>query len=245
MRFFDCNCSFGKGPLPAFKYARDAAELADEMDFCGIDRALVYAAGMRFGSPTTWNSLVVAEAKRYPALEPTWAILPPQTGEMPYGPELLDTMKANGVRALRAFPDEHRYRLDRRTFADVFDALIEKRIPLFVKQNLVAIGDLLAEVPDLVVVAVNQGPHSLERYLRPLIESYPNLYVDTSYYIVDGLIEEFCERYGPERLLFGSAYPDNCSGAALLRLIQADIDAQGKSAIAGGNLERLLGEVRL
>ena len=149
-------------------------------------------------------------------------------------------MRGHGIRALRAFPQEHHYSLDWLTFGELFKMLAERRIPLFAKENLLLLKELLEDSPALTVVAVNQGPHSLERYLRPLLDRYPNLYVDTAYYMVEGLIEEFCERYGPDRLLFGSGFPDNCSGAALLRLAQADIGEAARSAIAGENLERLL-----
>ena len=115
------------------------------------------------------------------------------------------------------------------------------RVPLFAKENLFQLKELLEDCPGLIVVAVNQGPHSLDRHLRPLMDAFPNLHVDTSYMLVEGLIEELCERYGPERLLFGSAFPDNCSGGALLRLARADIGNEAKTLIAGGNLVGLLG----
>lgn len=245
MEIFDCNCSFGRSPKPPFRYAHSAAELIAEMDFCGIDRALVYHAGQRFGSPGIYNPQLIKDIKDYPRLEPTWAILPSQTGEQSEPANFLKLMKTNGVKILRAFPEEHRYRLDRCTFGELLEALTEKRIPLFIKESVLAIGDLMKEFPNLTAIAVNQGPHSLERYLRPLIEKYPNLYLDTSYYIVEGLIEEFCKRYGPHRLLFGSGFPDNCSGGSLLRLLQAEISDKAKEAIGGGNLERLLMKVQL
>jgi hypothetical protein len=227
------------------RYAKDTAELLAEMDWCGIERALVYHAGMRFNDALAYNARLAGEAGAVDRLAGSWAILPSQTGEFPQPEALLREMQAHGIRALRAFPDEHRYQLDKRTFGELFEALIEHRIPLFVKQNIVSIGGLLAECPGLTVVAMNVGPHSLERYLRPLLDAFPTLYVDTSHYMVDGLIEEFVERYGPERLLFGSGFPDVCSGAALLRLAQAEISETARAAIAGGNLERLLAEVRL
>ena len=242
---FDCNACFGDSGRPAFSYARTASQLIEEMDFCGIDRALVYHAGQRFGSPQEWNAQLSAEVRSLDRLEATWAILPWQTGEQAEPQEFVEAMRAKGIRALRAFPQEHHYRLNGCTFGPLLRLLIEKRIPLLVKDHLVAVGDLLAEFPDLTVVAVNQGPHSLERYLRPLVETYPNLYLDTSYYLLDGAIEEFCERYGPGRLLFGSGFPDNCSGSSLLRLIQAHIGPQAKQAIAGGNLQRLLHGVQI
>ena len=245
MKYFDCNCSYGVNPLPAFRYARSPDELLDEMDFCGIDQALVYHSNMRFGNPIAYNQRLMEEIKTIRRLSGTWAILPPQTGEGPEPEELLRNMRANSIRALRAFPQEHRYRLDARTFGDLLEVLTERHIPLFIKENLIDIGDLLADFPALTVVAVNQGPHSFERYLRPLIETYPNLYIDTSYYIIAGAIEDFCNRYGHERLLFGSAFPDNCSGGAILQLMHCDIDEASKRAVAAENLERLLAEAVL
>jgi hypothetical protein len=243
MRFFDCNCSFGHAARPALRYASTAAELLAEMDYCGIDRALVYHAGQRFGFPGAHNAEIVRDLRDLPRLLPVWAIMPDQTGEQPEPEQFIADMRRNGVKALWTFPEEHRYRLDRRTFGGLFALMANKRIPLFAKQNLEDLGDLLVDFPDLRVIAVNQGPHSLERYLRPLLDTFPNLSVDTSYYIVEGAIEELCERYGAHRLMFGSAFPDNCSGAALLRLAQAEIDDEARQAIASGNLERLLEEV--
>lgn len=230
---------------PALRYARTAEELIEEMDHCGIDRALVRHAGQRFGSPVRFNSQLMVEIQGHPRLEPAWAILPSQTGEQPPAEAFLSLMKDHGVRALWAFPDEHRYRLNGLTFGDLLESLVEHHVSLFAKVNAVALGDLLRDFPGLTVVAVNQGPHSLERYLRPLLDAYPRLHLETSLYMVEGLIEEFCERYGPHRLLFGSGFPDNCSGSSLLRLLQADIPGEVTEAIAAENLERLLGQVQL
>lgn len=245
MYYFDCNCSYGRSGRPPFRYAGTPDELLTEMDWCGIDRALPYHAGMRFDSPHVWNAQLSEDIIHSPRLQASWTILPAQTGEFPLADELISLMACHRIRALRAFPDEHRYCLNRRTFGQLLDALIAHRIPLFVKQNILAIGDLLVECPNLIVVAMNVGPHSLERYLRPLLDAFPTLHIDSSHYMVEGLIEEFIGRYGPERLLFGSGYPDICSGAALLRLAQADIHDDDKTAVAGGNLDRLLEGVAL
>lgn len=244
MRFFDCNSSFGVPAISVFRYASTVQDLVDEMVYCGIDRAMVYHASMRYGAPQEGNAWVTAETQGHPELVPTWAILPPQTGELPSPDIFLAEAKAQGVGALWAFPLEHRYHLDGLTLGPLLELVQERKIPLLVKDNLLHIGQLLADFPRLVLVAMNQGPHSLERYLRPLVETYPNLYVDTSYYIVDGLIEDFCRRYGAHRLLFGSAYPDNCVGGALLRLAQADIPLEQRQMIAAENLERILQEAR-
>lgn len=245
MKFFDCNCSYGRTARPPHRYATTPAELLQEMDFCGIDCALVFHTNQRFASPSLWNGMLSRDLKRQKRFFPTWAILPTACGELPPPEIMLAEMRKAGVRALRAFPQEHRYRLDRHSFPDLFRLMAKQRIPLFAKENLFLLKELLTDCPDLIVVAVNQGPHSLDRHLWPLMDAFPNLLVDTSYLLVEGVIEATCERYGPERLLFGTAFPDNCSGGALLRLAQAGIGEKARAAIAGGNLERLLKEVEL
>jgi len=245
MRFFDCNCALGMPGPRGLRYARTVAALRDEIEFCGIERALVYHTAQRFDSPIVGNPMLLQELASDPAFVPVWTILPSQTCELALPEEFLGQMRAQGVAALRVFPDEHRYAFNALTLGDWLALLEERRIPLLAKTSVLKIADVLQSFPNLVVVAMEQGPHSLERYLRPVVERYSNFYIDTSSYISDGLIEEFCKRYGPGRLIFGSGYPDDCSGAALLRLAQAEISPEHKLAIAAVNLERILGEAQL
>jgi hypothetical protein len=245
MKFFDCNCSYGRAARPPDRYAASPAELVKEMNFCGIDAAMVFHTNQRFASPVVWNPVVSRDLKRQRRLHPVWAILPPACGELPPPEELLQKMKSAGVRALWAFPQEHRFRLDGLSFRDLFPLMVQRKIPLFTKENLTSLKELLIDCPELTIVAVNQGPHSLNRHLWPLMDSFPNLLVDTSGLLVEGVIEAICERYGPGRLLFGTAFPDNCAGGALLRLARADLDEKSRALIAGGNLQRLLDEVKL
>jgi predicted TIM-barrel fold metal-dependent hydrolase len=245
MEFFDCNRALGIPGMQGFRFARTTAELLEEMDYCGIDRALVYHTAMRYDSPDVGNRLIQEELEPNPRLVPTWAILPSQTEEMPAPEQFLEEMKGRNICALRVFPDEHQYALDERTMGDWLAMMEEKHIPLLAKTSCLKIAAILDPFPNLIVIAMMQGPHSLERHLRPIVERYPNFHLDTSSYMVDGLIERFCGRYGSSRLLFGSGYPDNCSGSALLCLAQADISDEDREAIAGGNLKRLLEGVQL
>jgi predicted TIM-barrel fold metal-dependent hydrolase len=159
--------------------------------------------------------------------------------------DIVKGMREHEIRALRLFPEEHRYFLDDVTWGDQMAVYQERRIPVFIRANLGKIKELLRSFPDLVVVTGSQGSNPQDRYAWPLIERYPNLCYDTSGYIVDGIIEEFCQRYGASRLLFASGFPDNASGTALLRLAHAEISETDREAIAFGNISRLLSEVVL
>jgi hypothetical protein len=245
LKFFDCNCAFGPYRTRVFRFARSAAELIQEMDFANIDRALVYHTAMRFDHPSVGNELVVRETSDYSRLLPTWAILPSQTGEQLPLKNILSNMRRHGIRALRLFVEDHRYFLDDLTWGDQMAVFMERRIPLFIRASLDRIATLLRSFPDLVVVTGSQGSNPLDRYAWPLVEKFPHLYFETSSYLVDSGIEEFCRRYGAARLVFGSGFPDNAGGAAMLMLAHADISAQERQAIASDNLWRLLEEACL
>src|SRR5262249_52875506 len=101
---------------------------------------------------------------------------------------------------------------------------------------------LLKSFPRLVVVTGSQGANPLDRYAWPLVEAFPNLVFETSGYLVDGGIEEFCRRYSASRLVFGSGFPENSSVAAVLTLARADISVSDRQAIAWDNLSRILAE---
>src|SRR4051794_28619366 len=240
LKFFDCNCAFGPYRTRVFRFARTADELIGEMDFSNIEQALVYHTAMRFDHPAVGNERVVRETRGHSRLLPSWALLPSQTGELPPLDTLLREMKRQGVRALRLFPDDHRYFLDEITWGDQMTVFMERRIPLFVRASLDKIAGLLRSFPELVVVTGSQGANPLDRYAWPLIERYPGLHFETSGYLVDGGIEEFCRRYSANRLVFGSGFPDNAGGAAMLTLARAEITEAQRQAIARDNLSRLL-----
>lgn len=245
LKFFDCNCAFGPFRTRVFRFARTAAELIEEMDFSNIDRALVYHTAMRYDHPLIGNELVVKETAGQSRLLATWSVLPSQTGEQPALDVLLREMQRQNIRALRLFPDDHRYFVDEITWGDQLAVYAERRIPLFVRASLDKVAQLLKSFPKLVVVTASQGSNPLDRYAWPLIEKYPNLIFETSGYVVDNGIEEFCRRYSASRLVFGSGYPENSSGAAMLALAQAEIPDAARQAIASENLTRLLAEAQL
>jgi len=246
MKFCDCNCYFGYVGLPAFRYAKNSDELVNELDFCGIGKALVYHSSMRFDSPVVGNKLILEEVRNKPNLIPSWSILPFQTQELATSAdEFLEEMKKNHIKVLRAFPDEHRYFLDELTFGHLFELMEDKSIPLFIKSNWETADKLLKSFKKLNVVVTSHGPHGQDRYFRPLLEKYENLYIDTSSYILDRGLESLVENFGYKRILFGSGYPENYFGSSLLRVAQAEIDEEAKKAIACGNLENLLRGAKL
>lgn len=252
MIIFDCNCWYGvpiKAPLAP---ALTPADVLAEMDFCGIHRALLRNAACFEESPEVGNPLTCAGAATSERFAPSWALLPPHTGELGDVTDLLAAMRQAGVRSLWAHPAEHRYLLNRTSCGGLLEEMVARRIPLFLPRKATSGGldayaladSLLADFPELRLILVGHGPWGEDRYFRPLMARYPHFAVDTSRYELDGGIEGICQTYGPQRLLFGTNFPLTYMGGPLLTLLQATISDEDRALIAGGNLQQLLEEAR-
>lgn len=254
MEFFDCNCWYGMVEKPPLAPATRPEQVLEAMDRVGIARALVRHAAVSAETPEVGNRLTVEGCAVSGRLVPSWGILPPQTRELGEVADFLEAMRLADVRALWAFPAVHRYHLNTTTMGALLDEMEAREIPLFLhRRTSVGGGDdvyriadeVLADFPALHLVIVGHGSWGEDRYFRPLMERYDNFAVDTSRYELDGGIESICDVYGPERLLFGSQFPETPPGGPLLTLLHADISDEDRALIAGGNLARMLEEVRL
>jgi uncharacterized protein len=243
--YFDCDASVGVEYAGVYRQCLTVHELVAEMDWHGVDQALVYHTLMRNQSPVIGNAVLAQEIAGQPRLVGTWAILPPQTGELTPAPEFFHAMAEANVRALWAWPTDHRYMLDRVTFGGFLDEVAERRIPLFIPGDWDLAYRVLAQYPRLTLVVTAHGPWGNDRYFRPLMEQYPSFHIDISRYELDCGLRDLVSKYGAGRLLYGSAFPQAPMGGPRLMVAQAEIDEASRRDIAGGNLRRLLREVEL
>jgi predicted TIM-barrel fold metal-dependent hydrolase len=251
--YWDCNVCLGRPQTGTFRPCRNPDELLPELDWVGVDKALVRHELMSAQSPVVGNRILSELIAGHPRLLGSWAILPPQTGEFdPAGS--FDAMAEAQVRALWAFPEHHRYMLNRLTFGSFLDEVSERGIPLLIPRQAggprptdtyYLLTHLLGEYPQLTVILTAQGPWGEDRLFRPLLERYSGFHLDLSRYELDGGLAELVARYGAERLLYGSNYPQNAMGGPRLMVARAEMSDEARRAIAGGNLRRLLEGVQL
>jgi len=253
LEFFDCNTWIGRpmNLLPGRPNPPgcSAEYLISEMDKAGISKALVWHVAQRDSFPATGNDLLIEAIAGSERLVPCWTLLPPQTRELGDLDSFFGQAGKAGVKAFRVFPDIHRFLLRRTCMCELFDRMVVRRIPLILRVpgnvDWSGVYDLLSETPELTVILSNMGSWGSDRFFRPLIEDYPNVYIETSGYITDGGIEAFVESYGSQRLLFGTNFPEAYHGAMMLSIAHAEISHTDKEAIACGNLDRLLRRVKL
>jgi len=252
MRFFDCNTYIGlptNVSVPGAPVAPgvSAEELLAAMDRAGIAKALVWHVAQRDADALTGNELLARAIRPHDRLVGCWTLLPPQTHELGDLHQWLARAGQARVRALRAFPEAGRYLLRGEVLGELLEAMTAARLPLLLTREVSweQTYELLGEFPELTVILCDVGSWGQDRYFRPLIERYPNVYVELSGHRLDGGIEDLVARYGSRRLLFGSNFPVSYHGAMMLALARAEISEEDKQAIAAGNLERLVGEVKL
>lgn len=249
LRLFDANVFLGRPTNSIHDSCSTPQELLARMDRFPVERALVWHVIQHDCCPVEGNRLLAEEIKGCDRLQGCWTILPPQTGET-IGTDFFERMKRDGIVALRAFPSTHRYVLGRTAFGDFLAEITERRIPLLLSTargiSWPEIYRLLEDFPLLTCIICDIGTWGANRYTWPLLEKYPRVYVETSMLsLADGDTEATVGKYGSERLVFGTGFPERYPEAAILQLIHAEISDEDKSNIAWANLERLLGQIQL
>jgi predicted TIM-barrel fold metal-dependent hydrolase len=246
---FDVNCFLGRRaihtPLPL---PTTVPELLAEMDRLGIAEALVTHNMALDGHPWEGNQRLMREIAGQPRLHPCWMLLP-TTGEMPPPTRLVAEMRAQGVRAARMCPIQHRYLFTEANVGDLLAALEAARIPLIVDFGMMAwseektdwrsLDDLCMRHPNLPLIVVGEGM-AAPRRVYPLWQRHRNLLLETSYYQVHQGLSDIAERFGADKLLFGSGLPTREAGAPLMQLRYDFLSDADREAIGGGNLRRLL-----
>ena len=249
MKFFDCNVFTGLPTLRPVSPVMSVEGLVNAMDHAGVAKALVWHIAQHDHGPEPGNAMLSEAIQPYPRLYGSWTILPTYGHEYVTPRVFFAQMKTDRITALRAFPNDHKFLLNAVSTGNLIEAMVERRVPLFLSTKRgVAWHDvynLMAEFPELVCVVCDHGCWGEDRMFRPLIERYPNFYIDTAQYLLDGGIEAFVSDYGASRMLFGSGFPESYLGGMMMAIKHAKIPQAAKQAIAHGNLERLISEVEL
>ncbi len=259
MYYFDCLCEVGP------RNAKDAAapwttrDILGCMDRCGIAGALVTHTLSIQDDPIHARKLLARETARAPKrLFPVWVALPGDAGDGDASPAaLLKSMAQHRVRAVKLFPKTHNWPITASIIGPWLEALERAEILTLINFSELpgskpgesfngsyeTLDWMLGAFPRLPVLLQDMW-WSTQRVILPLMARHRNLHIEFSTFQVNRGIEEYAERFGPERLLFATGLPDKSAGAARAFIDYAQIPRRDKELIAGGNLTRLLGGVR-
>jgi predicted TIM-barrel fold metal-dependent hydrolase len=243
LKFIDSNVCVGKRGIKNALSIWKTEDILDEMKRTGIAGALVYHGLGREYSPLYGNAELDRELEKSPKLAGCWAALPDHAGDFMPPDEMIRKMREKNIRAVRMFPNTHKFSPNEATCGKLFRALEEAGMTMLLDSTEVGFAEL-AEIakchPGLNIIY--QGVYwGQERLLYPVMDVAPRVHADFSCLQSNEIIEVMTERYGAERLIFGSGMPAKSPGAGRALVDYARIPEEAKRLIAGGNLTRLTG----
>lgn len=244
--YFDCDMHVGKIGYKHPLQKWESEDLIKEMERVGIAGALVYHGLAKVYSPLYGNNLLLEELKNSNRLFGCWVLLPSGTGDFPDVDEvIIPQMKENNIVAAKIFPKTHFYIPDEMTIGPLLTALEKANIPLLIERDEIKLGELkdILELHSGLNVIYQGGFWGDERYIFPIMDKYKNIHIDFSCLQSNEILEVAYERYGAERLIFGSGMPAKSVGAARTFIDYARIPLEAKLLVAGGNFIRLTGAV--
>ncbi|MCC7350046.1 MAG: amidohydrolase family protein [Phycisphaerales bacterium] len=249
MKFLDCNCFVGTPVHRDIWSPVDAKALVGQMDQAGIAKALVWHIAQLELHPSVGNDLLLRDIEPFKdRLIPRLAIPCPHTDEMGDMDEWFARALSTGVGAMQICQPRGSYLVRPEVVGGIARKLLQHQIPLIYSiergGNWNELYDLLKAFPELRIIISDLGVWPADRMFRPLLDLYPNVMVEISQYFVPGGVESNVMRYGAGRLLYGSGFPACYHGALMLLTAHAKISEADKAAIAGGNLQRLIEQVR-
>jgi hypothetical protein len=243
--FLDASCRVGRRAALDDEFAQQPDEVVGLLASYGIAGALCTHSWAEEHDPLAGNQEMRAVAARHPVFSTCAVILPPGTGEMPFTGDpagLVDYLGSIGARAVRLAPSKHGYSLTPTVCDDLLAALAETAFPVCVGLGEIGwerLDEVLTRHPALRVILERIG-YRHGRTVLPMLARHRGLHIETSTYVGHRAIEELVDRYGPWRPVFGTDQPFLDPGAALARILYADLTDEAREAVAGGNLARLL-----
>ena len=242
MFFFDANCRIGNGP---FGVHPGVDELLADMDLFGIDKVLVRCNDADLLSAQSFNREVcrMVNSDTSGRLTGVWCILPDQCPELPPPEEFFALMKANRIGAITLFPKTHGFMASELSLGRILGEASERKIPVMLYncyRQEEFVYRFLSEFPRLTTVLNAGNKWGTDRTLRPLLEHYENIRLETSGYWVPEGIRDLAEIYGADRLIYGSGFPTFDYGSSMLQLKHSGLPDEEVQKIAGKNLLNLL-----
>ena len=242
LTFFDCNITVGRRSAPRPENDLSPEEILAEFSYAGISGGLAFHAHAREYDPRIGNEKMSEIAAQHPEFAVCYVALPHHTGEFPRGDELLHYLEDGGARAVRLFPKDHSYGLGKSWCEELFATLEEAGVPALVDADQTdwrEVSEILAACPALNLLLLRVG-YRIDRWVYPLLEKYPGLRLEPALYPLHGGIEAVVERFGAERLIFGTGLPLWDAGAAIAHVHYANIDEKIRQRIAAENLREML-----
>jgi hypothetical protein len=237
---------------PGTPYAFEA--LVDEHERFGIQKRLILHAEARDGVPEEGNTALTRTTILRDDTGTIWTALPPRRFGAPKLERFMADAHNAGVAAFALFPDTHGHHLAPWANRDLYMAMEAVRLPLMLDMGNAQGPDARRRYEEIQAIAsahtqlqivVWNSFYMDERLHVPLLDLCRNVHIGiATVFIPTWGVEQYTQRYGPGRLIFGSNWPRQSPGPLLTYVAYAELGDRAKNDILGGNIRRLVEAVR-
>lgn len=220
------------------------------MDGAGVDRAVVVPMKPPGYHLAPANDRVAAAVAERPERLCGLARVDPNLGAEAVE-ELERALSELGLRGLFLHPWEETFRISDPKVDPVVEVARRHGAPVVVAAGYpwlsegLQVGELAHRFQDVRFVATNGGQINISGLGQTDVElaltASPNLSVQTAGVYREDFLENVVGRFGPDRLLFSSAFPMMDMRLEILRGRWMHVDEEARQAVLGGNAADLLG----
>lgn len=226
----------------------DVADLLGELARLQIAAAIVRHRQCLENAPHWGNAVLARETTGHASLIPAVCLTPDGAPDAHDFDATFRDALARGLRVGWISPKEHMFSPRPWCCGRLYAACAAARLPLLLdyrQLTLDEVDEIMTAHPDLRLVLVQAPRLGRHRALYALLERHPSLHLclSSAYSVHEGL-NELVRQFGHTRFVWGSNYPEAEGGASVTLLTYADIPDAARAAIAHGNIERLLAEVK-
>ncbi len=185
------------------------------------------------------NSATMAACSDNPGLQPTATINPQRCFDIPMA---IDEIIQKGFKLLRVFPESQDWEPNYAPFNSLVRALNNKPLPLMADVSKPGVASQImkaCENANVTVILSGVNETCLAEAVT-LMQENPNLYMETSHLLGEGVIAHVARHTDDSKLLFGTGSPANPVLSSLTAIEIADITDSARSNILAGNARRLL-----
>ncbi len=249
LSFFDSNVWLGRPAFFPLAAEWSAADLERMLEEFSIEGALVSHWEGVTVSAQDGNRALIGCIKDLPeSVYTIWTGLPLIPHEQTPHPG--SGKPDSHLRGVRLFPKTHHFTLAPWSVGGLCEWCVEYRIPLFiwhVEVDWQQLHTLARTHPDLTVIVESQWQKILyeNRNLYGVMTENRNVCLEISNFAGPDFVAHAVRTFGADRFLYGSFLPVNDAYTAMGMIADAELSSQEKQLIAGGNIKRILQEVKI
>lgn len=248
LKLIACDPLVGLPRKPYALFRPDADDLARELDRLQISAAVVRHRQCIENAPHWGNAVLTRECAGRDNWFPAACLTPDGVPDAHALAPAVTAALAAGMRVGWISPKEHMFSPRPWCCGPLYALCAEMKLPLLLEYPQVTLDEvheIMTAHPQLRLVLLRVPRLGRHRTLYALLERHPGVHLclSSTYSVHEG-IPDLVDKFGSARFVWGSAYPEAEGGASVTLLTYAPISGEAREAIAHGNIERLLAEVR-